>query len=704
MTNFTTTDNAPMLEPATSTTPEPQDVASPTHPHLSAQVKYVEDPEAFGYQESGRNLGDPTTFENFLGRFESGAIIDASQDEEANLVRRQKIEAERDEVLSKRLEVEAQKNQHLEVYVPAQEQLIANKKAEIEQLTLDHERGKMRSEFKPVKVGLLTSLFVCNLMYLLLFYANLLFTIFFKNYDAIIKSGQADLNTLLGTVFDPSGIFTWHPVLIFCYLAPTLFLTLGLAPHLFLNVIGQAHHQKWVKLGFYVLAFIFDALLAYQLESKAYQLRKLMGMEEPFTWYASSMFWIVLGFGFLAYVVCGFLAVVVEKEFEKRDNSRLFETKLGFLQSHIAEAQAKIIELQEKIGELNAQLGQIDLQLDAFKRRLEAISLRVGSLQNTLQSFYSGWLRYLNNGNHYQKRAECEERFQAFLAKNTAPVVPSETEEVIPNGASAFKRSVFNRVFNSFLLGMLLCLGLSWGVMAQKQWVVALDLSDRLVTTPHCADNDQKVIMQAFNEFEAAVRRSLIINSKDVFMVRILPQKNSPFDGHDYEQRLSLSMPATSIAERAKKLQSLKKELPALLRELYQKATFSDQPNKYYGVDIWLFFNDVLPYLTPKGYQTQLVLLSDGHFDFESYQHTVEHHSQYTHTKFIRTFKGPDWKIIAEKQGAGILPISRKIGGVSVHVRGLKAKTNDIFELDKLRFFWGKWLRACGIQHFEVSQ
>lgn len=710
MTNFLTTDNTTASTLATSTsvsatsnTGEQPLLPKSAHPHLSAQAKYVDDPEAFGYQESGRNLGDPTAFENYLGRFESGAIIDAGQDEEANQVRRQKAEAERDEVLSKQVERETQKSHYLEVLIPAQEQLIRDKKAEIEQLTLEHERGKMRSEFKPVKTGLLTLLLAGILGYLLLFYANLLFTVFFKDYDALIKSGQADLNTLLGTVFDPSGIFTWHPVLIFCYLAPVVFVVLGLAPHLFLDVIGQPHHQKWVQLGFYLLAFVFDALLAYQLESKAHQLRKLMGIEEPFTWYASSMFWIIVGFGFVAYVLCGFLAVVVEKEFEKRDNSRLFETKLGFVKNHIAEAQAKIVELRGKIAELNAQLGQIDLQLEAFKRRFEAISLRVGSLQNTLQSFYSGWLRYLNNGNHYQKRAECEERFQAFMAKNTAPSVPAETDEAVPNGAGDFKKSVLNRVFNSVLPGALLWFGLSWNVMAQKQWVIALDLSDRLVTTPHCAENDIEEIRHSFADFEAAVRQSLVINSKDVFMVRILPQKDSPVDEKTYEKRLTLNMSTTPLAEKAKRLATFKKQLDATLSELYRKASFSKRSSDYQGVDMWVFFNNAVPSLNPKGYQTQLVVLTDGHFDFESYRHTVQHHNQFTHSKFIHDLKGPDWQSIAERQGAGILPISRKISGVAVQVKGLKTKTSEIFELDKLRYFWAKWLRACGIQRFEVS-
>jgi len=519
MTNFiTSANNAPSTAPESviSVTDEIIPASSnPTHPHLSAQAKYVDDPEAFGYQESGRNLGDPTAFENFLHLFESGAIIDASQDEAANQIRREKLEAEREEILAQKLTVEAQRTHINEVLIPAEQSTIGAHKSTIEQLTLDQERGRLRSEYKPFKTYALTFLLVCNLAYLVLFYANLLFTIFFKDYDALIKNGQADLNTLLGTVFDPSGIFTWHPVLIFCYLAPTLFLTLGLAPHLFLNVIGKEKHQGYVKAGFYGLALVFDGLLAYQLEKKAHQLRQLMGIEEPFEWYASSMFWIVLGFGFLAYVVCGFLMVVVEREFEKRDTSRLLETQIGFLKTRIAEAETRIVDLQKQAGELSAQLGQIDLRLEALKRRIEAISLQVGSLRNTLQAFYAGWLRYLNNGNHYQKRTDCDERFRAFVARHSfdnQPTGPSSTRMSETSGGEGFKNNVVARFLNSIMLGLLLVMGIHLTASAQKQWVVALDLSDRLVTTPHCAENDLEVIQHSFADFETTVRQSLVIN------------------------------------------------------------------------------------------------------------------------------------------------------------------------------------------------
>jgi hypothetical protein len=713
MTNFLTTDNttASTLATSVSATPNTEEqthlLPNPAHPHLSARAKYVEDPEAFGYQEAGRHLGEATAFENFLHRFESGAIIDASQDEAANQIRRAKLEADRDAVLSQRVNITTQRTHLTEVLIPAQQNTIATHKAQIEQLILDQERGRLRSEFKPIKVGLLTALLVCNVAYLLLFYANLLFTIFFKDYDALIKSGQADLNTLLGTVFDPSGIFTWKPVLIFCYLAPTLFMTLGLAPHFFLNVIGQAKHQKWVKIGFYTLALVFDGLLAYQLESKAHQLRKLIGIEEPFVWYASSMFWIVLGFGFLAYVVCGFLMVVVEKEFDKRDTSRLLETQIGFLKTHITEAEAKIIELQGQVGELDAQLGQLDLQLDALKRRIEAITLQVGSLRNTLQAFYAGWLRYLNNGNHYQKRAECDERFRALVAKHAfekqTTLIPAENvTEATPT--EGFKNKVVARFLNSVMLVLILMVGLTLSAWAQKQWVVAIDLSDRIITTPHCATNDQAAIRQAFGEFEVSVRRALVINSKDAFRVKILPQKGSSLDAQTFEKRLSINMAALPLAEKAQKLDLLKKQLTSALSELYQKARFSTCSADYKGVDTWAFFNDVVPFITPNGYHTRLLLLTDGHFDFESYVHTVQRRNQFMHSRFIHNLKGADWQHTAEKQGVGFLPTSRKILGVSVTVKGIRAKSADIFELDKLRYFWAKWLTSCGIQRFELSQ
>jgi len=260
-----------------------------------------------------------------------------------------------------------------------------------------------------------------------------------------------------------------------------------------------------------------------------------------------------------------------------------------------------------------------------------------------------------------------------------------------------------SRFLNSVLLGLLLVVGFNLSATAQKQWVVALDLSDRILTTPHCAENDKVAIQVVFDTFENSVRRALVINSKDEFQVKILPQKGSPLDAQVYEKRLMLNMATTPVAEKAKQLQAFKKQLGRTLDELYQKARFSARAADYQGVDTWVFFNDVVPIVTPKGYHTQLLFLTDGHFDFESYNHTLQHRNLFTHSQFIHTLKGVDWQMKAEKQGLGLLPTSRKMGNLSVSVKGIRAKSADILELDKMRYFWTKWLSDCGVRAFALE-
>ncbi len=231
--------------------------------------------------------------------------------------------------------------------------------------------------------------------------------------------------------------------------------------------------------------------------------------------------------------------------------------------------------------------------------------------------------------------------------------------------------------------------------------VVVLDLSDRLLV-PGQSEKDRAAIFSAFEVFENSVRAQLFIKSKDVFSVVILPQRNSALNGDHYETRLRLDMSRIPVAQKSARFAGYKKELWRTLAALYAEAGKGTKPSDYFGVDIWQFFNQsVNDYLSPTA-ANKVLLLTDGFLDFESDKHTVKVKNRYTSSRFLPSLTGSDWKQVAQAKDLGFYPVQNKITACSLIVAGLSAKYGGQSELDKLKFFWSKWLGECEVKSYRL--
>ncbi|PWJ57297.1 hypothetical protein CLV98_1073 [Dyadobacter jejuensis] len=231
--------------------------------------------------------------------------------------------------------------------------------------------------------------------------------------------------------------------------------------------------------------------------------------------------------------------------------------------------------------------------------------------------------------------------------------------------------------------------------------VVVLDLSDRLLS-PGQAEKDLAAIGAMFSSFEESVRKQFFVKSKDVFSVILIPQRGSKLNAESYERRLRLDMNAIPVAEKNRRFMDFKCQLPATLKSLYQQAQKGTQPSDYFGVDIWKFFNESINNHLAQTARNKVLLLTDGYFDFENDWHTVHSKTRYTSSRFLSSLSGIHWKKTAEAKDLGIYPIQNKLIAMELVVAGFNAKSTDQFELDKLKYFWQKWLNECGVRQFKL--
>lgn len=223
-------------------------------------------------------------------------------------------------------------------------------------------------------------------------------------------------------------------------------------------------------------------------------------------------------------------------------------------------------------------------------------------------------------------------------------------------------------------------------------YTIILDLSDRVLNQNQLSyDIEQIKVM--FSKFKQKAKRNLIITSKDRFIVKIIPQNNSPLNIDYYENALQLRLDQISIKDKNNRLNQLENQLSGVLQKLESEALYGNKSSDYAGVDLWAFMNENKENIVFSNYENIVMVMTDGYLDFESNNHVIRKENQYTSTKFINSLNNKNWKEDANDKNYGIIPIQIKVNANWV-ISGIKSKnTNDLMQINKLKYFWNKWIK-----------
>ncbi len=330
-----------------------------------------------GYRDSSRNSGNHSTLSICLDN-----VYSKFQNEEKEMVEKQKK--------LKESYINEQKNREAEIkaFIVSQEtkeELLISKNKEIENYQhtieilkaeiIDLPRNPEKYNVKATKgasakfwIGLI--LLIPITLYLGTFYISTSYSAFFKSFDA--KS------TVIQSVLDANAwIKAWNDGFIeasFVTLIPFVFLGLGFLIHMFGENKTKANY---VKLGLlFIVTFIFDCILAYEIESKLYDLNRTFE-SPPFDLkiaFTKIQFWGIIFAGFIVYIIWGLVFDFVMKEHREKDKIR----------SEQEIRQKTIISLSEKINALKKEIEEILANIGSTKEVIIKTHGRIEELQNII--------------------------------------------------------------------------------------------------------------------------------------------------------------------------------------------------------------------------------------------------------------------------------------------------------------------------------
>lgn len=281
--------------------------------------------------------------------------------------------------LDTKLEIAEEEQQRLQKEVVALDNEIADVKSNPEKYGLDVSK-KPRAQFY---IGLVILALVT--IYTLVFYIS-------ASYSAFFRQIAVDTD-IIPTIFDPQAFNKaladgWLEA-VFVGTIPFAFMGLGYLIHMFQKSENRFKYFQIFTLV--VVTFIFDVILAYQIEKKIYDVEK--SLTTPDFDFSIALiypsFWGIIFAGFVVYLIWGLIFDFIMKEYDELDKIKLFITSKKkakkLREKEISDGREEINAILEKKSSIQAEIARITGRLDQFVFPIQYYLARE-------TEYFKGWL------------------------------------------------------------------------------------------------------------------------------------------------------------------------------------------------------------------------------------------------------------------------------------------------------------------------
>jgi hypothetical protein len=251
-------------------------------------------------------------------------------------------------------------------------------------------------------------------VYIFIFYISTAYSAFFREFSL----GEG----LVQGMFYPQALTKAYEASIlelgFVIFIPFVFFGLGFLLHMFQE---KKSVLSYFKIGVLVIiTFIFDAILAYLIDKKLYDLTKtfdspMFNLKIAFT---SVDFWVIIFAGFVSYLIWGFVFDVVMKENEQRDKIKTFlKNKKEEIDKHKKEIN-KLKEIEEAIEK---EIGKLNVRITELQNIIDGFVLPVMNYKSLSTEYLQGWMEFISSELHVNKTekdkilVDCKEVYKNHL-------------------------------------------------------------------------------------------------------------------------------------------------------------------------------------------------------------------------------------------------------------------------------------------------
>ena len=257
-------------------------------------------------------------------------------------------------------------------------------------------------------------------VYLFIFYSSASYSAFFKEFS-ITELGVAN------SIFDAQALSKAYrdgvTDLVLIITIPAVFLGLGYLIH---KSSEKKGYRKFIFIGSLIfVTFMFDAIIAYEICEKIYNIRKENSFQDipEFTIsYAFKLvsFWLIIFAGFVVYLIWGLVFDFTIEAHEKQDKLRVAvkskEKEIKMIEDNIEKLEAEITDLKNKENKNNIEINKLEEELNHTY-------IIPKEFEQYLHQFMDGWYHWMSASLHNESaKRECEVIVSTFIATTVRPV------------------------------------------------------------------------------------------------------------------------------------------------------------------------------------------------------------------------------------------------------------------------------------------
>ena len=223
-------------------------------------------------------------------------------------------------------------------------------------------------------------------VYLFVFYSSASYSAFFRPDDDVEMVNAIFYPKAYGDAWNTSvGQF------LFVLLMPVIFLGLGFLLHRFTQKQGASKYFKISML--YIVTFVFDALLAFEISEKMYiptldAPNYLMSMA-----FESPNFWVIIFAGFIAYVIWGLVFDFTMDSYAEMTAGLSTKKECN---KAIDEIKKQIAVEEQSINSCNAAIASKKCDIASLRSKItNGVAYDTNAIKRELNNFFQGWISYM---------------------------------------------------------------------------------------------------------------------------------------------------------------------------------------------------------------------------------------------------------------------------------------------------------------------
>ncbi|ARV05745.1 beta-carotene 15,15'-monooxygenase [Polaribacter sp. SA4-10] len=346
-----------------------------------------------GFRESTRNFGDRIALNISLKAIYAKFQNEEKENESKQIKYNEPYLLEKSEIETE-IKTKSVVLDNLSEKIEERRVKIENLKQEITNIPLNPENyGIDAKKGASVKFWIGVLLLIPITLYLITFYVSTSYSAFFKKFeigDGVIQS-ILDANAFTKSWSDGplEGMFVTF--------IPFVFMGLGFLIHIFGEKKSLVNGFKIFAL--FVVTFIFDAILAYLIESNLYELSK--GINSPdfdlSLAFQAVAFWGIIFAGFLVYIIWGLVFDFLMKEHAEKDK---INVALNQRKANIKIERQEVEKLVSNTHAIKEYLEKLKGKVEELKRLINGIIIPVKEYQLYASEYMQGWVTSINQNLH----------------------------------------------------------------------------------------------------------------------------------------------------------------------------------------------------------------------------------------------------------------------------------------------------------------